>query len=105
MEEIGKYALGGLLVGVGIYIMMTGKSKVDVLLKMGNEKARKITVDAFIGMMERGNSDIDSMILEFENSKEKDLEKFAKKKGRTRESYINSYNKYYTEAKKRYISR
>ena len=105
MEYIGRYAVGGLLVGLGIYVMMSGRSKVDVLMKLGNEKAKKITIDAFMGMLERGNDDIDSMILEFENSKETDLEKFAQKRGRTRESYIQSYKKYYEEAKKKYMSK
>ncbi len=78
--------------------MVSKRSKIDVLMKLGNEKAKKITIDAFMGMLERGNNDIDSMILEFENSKETDLDKFAEKRGRTRESYIESYEKYYEES-------
>ena len=102
MELLGRYMLGGVFVGIGVFIIASGRSKIDVLRELGNERARKITVDAFIGMLGRGVGDIDSMILEFENSKETDLGVFAKKRGRTREGYVMSYGSYYEEAKKKY---
>ena len=102
MLNIGRYVLGGMLVGLGIYVMLSGKSRLEVLKKLGDDRARDVTIGAFLGMFKGGKTSIEEMILEFENSEGEDLESFAKKRGRTAGNYIQSYGGYYKEAKKIY---
>ena len=60
------------------------------LVKNSKIYAEKLINNFFKKEIEKNNNlSIDKIILKFENTKEKDLDIFAKKKGRTKQNYYN----------------
>lgn len=98
-----KYLGGGILVGsVAIlgFLLLTQETKIDQLKRETNNKAKEITITAFVEMMLK-NPDItiDDAILKFENVQDGiSLGEFAESKTRTRENYISAYRKYFDKA-------
>ena len=97
---MNNWLLGGLLLGGGVYYMLTRETKIERLRRRGREAAEETTIKHFVKLL-KNNPEIslDDAILDFENAKTTNLEEFARGKGRTRENYHISYSKFFEKAK------
>lgn len=83
-----------------LYVNNYNSNSNNNLVKNSKIYAEKIISNFFKKEIEKNNNlSLDKLILKFENSKEKDLNIFAKQKGRTKENYYKTYKKYYIKAK------
>lgn len=90
---------GAVVLGAGLYYM-TAETKIEKLKRKGVEEAHKATRDHFIILIKNDpETTLDTAILDFENAKTNNLEKFVKSKHRTVESYYTAYSKLFEEAK------
>ena len=99
-DNIYTYILGGILLGVGSYYILSKKTRIETLEEKGIKMAEDIVVDHFTDLIKNNPSiSLDHAILDFEKAKTKDLEEFAKSKSRTKKMYHESYSEYFEQAK------
>ena len=108
MKKVVQYSAAGIITGGLTYMIFKTffdkEKKVEEtpeeLYKKSQAQTKALVISEFIDLIiSKPNITLDEAILKFENSDETDLEIYAQKKMRNRESYIKSYAEYYTEAK------
>ena len=102
MKNFDSIILGtSIILGFGLLYLNTRESKIEKMKKIGIKKAEEITITHFKKLLTNNKEiTIEEAILDFENAKTNSLEKYAKKKQRTKESYIKSYIDFFLKAKK-----
>ena len=87
--------------GIGMYMKNKNKhKKINPEEQELNDNAQNMVVDRFLEYIDQNNNiTIEQAILKFEKSHHSDLDKFAKEKGRTKESYLRSYTDLFNIAK------
>ena len=93
----------GIILGLGLVYITNKETKIDKLKKKGIKQAEEITINHFKKLLDNNNElRIEEAILDFEKSQTPTtLEEFAKKKHRTKETYIKAYNHLFIKAKHR----
>ena len=92
----------GIILGLGLVYITNKETNIDKLKKKGIKQAEEITINHFKKLLDINNElRIEEAILDFEKSQTLNLEEFAKKKHRTKESYIKAYNHLFIKAKHR----
>ena len=104
-DTMNNWLLGALVIGAGAYYILKKEQRIEILRKRGVDMAEKVTIEHFKTVLDKNpGTSLDSAILSFENAKVKELEAFAKTKGRTKESYYKAYLKYFEQARKSLIN-
>ena len=99
LNNIGKYVIGTILLGIGTYYILTKETKIDTLKKQGIKKAEDITIEHFMDLIRNNPSIIlDDAILDFEKAETTNLDNFSKSKSRTKEMYYETYSKFFEQA-------
>ena len=108
MKKAISYSAAGIVTGGIAYILYKNlfekeepkQEDPEELYKKSQKETTALVISEFIDLIiKKPTITLDEAILKFENTDETDLEVYAQKKMRNRESYIKSYTGYYSEAK------